>query len=214
MTTATPTSISIRQLNLAPGSLATICDVTWQAFEDILEELGENRTARLAHGDGTLTIMVPLPEHEKPTQIISDIVKALLDAKERDWEPLGSTTFKRSDMAAGIEPDNCFYIQNYRQVVNKSRIDLTVDPPPDLAIETDVTSQAALAAYQTLGVPELWVYRQSQLRIYRLHNGEYVESEQSGVFPDLSLKPLIAGLVQRALREGVSNTLREFRQTI
>ncbi len=106
---------------------------------------------------------MPLPEYEKAKVIIGDLAKALLDECDRNWEPLSSTTFKREDIAAVIEPDDCFYIQNYTQMIGKTRIDLTIDPPPDLVIEIDVTSKAQLSAYQALGVPEIWRYENGKI---------------------------------------------------
>ena len=74
------------------------------------------------------------------------------------WESLGSTTFKRGDMTVGIEPDDCFYIANHASMIGRDRLDLTVDPPPDLAIEVEITSKTQLSAYEALGVPEIRRY--------------------------------------------------------
>jgi Uma2 family endonuclease len=112
MTAVSPVVKPVSQLQLAPGSAVTIPNVNWEEFESILQELGEKRSARVAYSKGTLEIMVPLPEHEKPKNLISDIVKILLKRTARRYEPFGSTTFKRKNIA-GIEPDACFYIQNY-----------------------------------------------------------------------------------------------------
>lgn len=54
-----------------------------------------------------------------------------------------------------IEPDNCFYIQNEAAVIGKERLDLSVDPPPDLALEIDLTSRTYPSIYEALKVPEL-----------------------------------------------------------
>ena len=43
-------------------------------------------------------------------------------------------------------------------ILGKDRIDLAVDPPPDLAIESDFTSKTRIDAYLAIRVPELWVY--------------------------------------------------------
>lgn len=51
-------------------------------------------------------------------------------------------------------------------MIDKNRLNLSVDPPPDLAIEIDVTSKTQLSAYVALGVPELWCYADSQLQIF------------------------------------------------
>lgn len=101
-------------LRLEPGQKVTLQPVSWQRFEETLQELGERRSSRIAYANGILEIMAPLPEHERAKVMLADLVKALLKAEKRRWEPLGSTTFKREGMAAGIEPDDCFYIQNYQ----------------------------------------------------------------------------------------------------
>jgi Uma2 family endonuclease len=154
--------------------------------------------------------MAPLPEHERSKVMLADLVKALLKAEKRRWEPLGSTTFKREGMAAGIEPDDCFYIQNYQAVIGKERLDLNVDPPPDLAIETDVTSKTSVDAYVALGVPELWIYEGGKLTINVLQEGEYVMSETSSIFPSVAVAEVIPHFMQRGREVGVSQALEEF----
>lgn len=116
MTATIPFIKPINQIKLAPGSTITIVNVSWQEFESILQQLGENRSARLSYSNGTLEVMVPLPEHERPKELISDIVKSLLRATHRRYEPFGSTTFKQEG-TAGVEPDACFYIENYQRMI-------------------------------------------------------------------------------------------------
>jgi Uma2 family endonuclease len=205
-------TLQLRQLKVPPGQRVLLEEVDWPEFEAILEELGEHRGTRLAYSKGTLEVMTPLPEHEASKEIISDMVKILLEELEIDRECFGSTTFKREDMRHGIEPDNCFYIQNHQLVRGRTRIDLTVDPPPDLAIEVDVTSKTQLSAYEALGVPELWCYANGQLNIHVLQASKYVESEVSPTFPHLPLVEAIARFVVQSKTEGASPTLRAFRQ--
>lgn len=158
--------------------------------------------------------MSPLPAHERPHRMVGYIVTILLDAEGREWEDFGSTTFRRRKMA-GLEPVTCFYIQNAQQVRSCMRaIDLEVYPPPDLAIEADVMSQTTLAAYRTIAVPEVWIYNDRQLNIHLLQNGEYIESTVSPTFPTVSVLELIPRLVERALQDGSSQMLRQFRQQV
>ena len=206
-------TLQLRQINVPPGHRVIFKDVSWQEFEAILEELGDRRASRLAYSKGTLEIRMPLPKHEKAKAIIGDLVKILLEEAEIDCENFASSTFKRKDMAQGIEPDDCFYIQNYAQMIGKDRVDLTIDPPPDLAIEVDVTSRTQLDAYQALGVPELWRYEDGNLRIDVLVDGEYVESEISPTFPNFPV-PVIVQFVEQSLSAGRSSTLRAFRKWV
>jgi Uma2 family endonuclease len=212
MTAVSPVVKPISQMRLAPGSTVTIEDVSWEEFEAILQELGERRSLRVAYSKLTLEIMVPLPEHEKPKELISDIVKTLLRKTGRKYESFGSTTFKREN-TAGIEPDACFYIQNYQKMISRRRLEAN-DPPPDLAIEIDVTSQTTLDAYQAIAVPELWVYAHRQLTIYILEDGLYIKSDSSPTFPGIALIQIIPATVERAWQVGSVQALDEFEGNI
>ncbi|MCC5648816.1 Uma2 family endonuclease [Nostoc sp. XA013] len=206
--------IQLQQLSVPPGHRLILHDVSWQEFEAILEELGNHRAARLAYSHGTLEMRMPLPKHEKAKVIIGDLVKILLEELEIDCETFGSTTFKCEDMAFGVEPDDSFYIQNHAQMIGKERIDLTIDPPPDLAIEVDVTSKTQLDAYEALRVPELWRYEDGKLQINILQDGKYIESEISFTFPNLPIIEVIPRFVEQSQALGRSPTLRAFRQWV
>lgn len=212
MTTLTLTLKPVSQIKLDPGSVVTISNVSWLEFESILQELGEKRSTRIAYSKGTLQIMVPLPEHEIPKDLISDIVKTLLKAVGIRYQPFGSTTFKREGVA-GVEPDACFYIENYQIMIGRRRLE-PGDPPPDLAIETDVTSKTTLNAYEAIAVPELWVYDRGKLTIYLLRDGKYIKSETSPTFPNIPITQIIPGVVERAWQVGSYQALEEFEKAI
>ena len=203
-------TIPIQAIELAPSSQIVIPNLSWQDFERLLEDLGEKRKTRVTYYQGTLEIMSPLALHERPHRIIAYIITTILEIQGRNWEDFGSTTFKRKDIA-GVEPDTCFYIQNANQVKGCTQMDLTIYPPPDLAVESDVTSITTLNAYTSLGVPEVWIYTNRQLTIYILQANEYVESLLSPTFPNLPITELIPQLVQKAINDGTSQMLRELR---
>lgn len=204
------TTIPVKAIELLPGSTINIHNISWQDFEEILTELGESSPTRATYYRGKLEIMSPLALHERPHRIIADIVKTILDAQGRDWEDFGSTTLKRPPVA-GVEPDTGLYIENAERVRGCIDIDLTVEPPPDLAIESDVTSKTVLDAYTAIGVPEVWIYSKERLRIYVFAEGEYREVAVSPTFPELPLVTLIPQLVQEAIATGTSRMLRELR---
>jgi Uma2 family endonuclease len=206
-------TIPLEAIELTPGSAISIHNLSWQDFEAVLAELGEHRNVRLAYYRGTLEIMSPLARHERPHRITADIVKAILESQGRDWEDFGSTTFKRPQIA-GVEPDTCLYIQNAERVRGCTDMDLSVYPPPDLAIEADVTSQTTLEVYEAVRVPEVWIYRNHQLTIHVLGKGGYAEAAMSPIFPDLPLGTLIPERVQQAISEGTSQMLRELRMQL
>jgi len=204
-------TIPIEAIEIDPGNRISIHNLSWQDFENILTELGEKRNTRVAYYKGTLEIMSPLALHERPHRIIADIVKAILNMQDRDWEDFGSTTLKLPEVA-GVEPDTCLYIQNVTRVQGCTNLDLNSYPPPDLAIESDVTSITAVGAYQAMGVPEIWIYRNHTLKINLLVDNHYVEASTSLTFPDLPITMLIPQLVQQAIERGTSQMLRELRK--
>ncbi|MEM1255939.1 MAG: Uma2 family endonuclease [Cyanobacteria bacterium P01_H01_bin.21] len=207
-------TLQLRQLDVPQGQRLLLHDVNWTEFEAILEELGEHRSTRIAYDNGLLEIMVPLPEHESDKEIIGDLLKALLEELDVEFLTLGSTTFRNADMLKGIEPDQCFYIQNEAAVRGKKRLDLTIDPPPDLALEIDITSRTHPKTYAALGVPELWRRVGQTIRIYQLQAGQYVEVSESPTFPGWSLQAEIPTYVEQSRIDGRNKTMRAFRQWV
>lgn len=203
--------LELNRITVPPGQRILLSNVSWQELETILEDLGEHRASRVAYDSGTLEIMTPLPEHETNKELVSDLVKALLEELDIEFCSLGSTTFKNEKTNKGIEPDNCFYIQNEAAVRGKNRINLTVDPPPDLALEIDVASRTHPNIYETLAVPELWRFEQGTLQINLLRDGKYVQCESSPNFPDFPLIEAIPHYLDRCRSFGRNKSTKAFR---
>jgi len=203
--------VALQQIVVSPGQQLVLKNVSWQQFQEILDSLGESRSSRVSYSQGMLEIMVPLPEHEDDKVIIGDLVKAILEEIDIEFRSLGSTTFTNEQMVAAVEPDDCFYIQNEVAVRGKKRLDLTVDPPPDLAIEIDITSRTKLASYQNLRVPELWRYNGQKLEINLLQAGKYIQSNQSLIFPNLPIIEIIPEYLERSKVIGRNATMKLFR---
>jgi Uma2 family endonuclease len=158
-----------------------------------------------------LEIITPLFTHENAKSLIGDFVKILLDELGLDYEPSGSTTFKNEQTRQCVEPDESFYIQNCEAIRGKDRIDLTVDPPPDLAIEIDITSRTQFDNYQLLGVLELWRYNGKRLQINVLFNSKYIESQFSPSFPNFALIEKIPQFLEQSKQVGSAKALKAFR---
>jgi Uma2 family endonuclease len=203
--------LELRKLNIPPGDRVLLTDISWQEYEQILEGIEEHRSAKLSYSNGILEIITPLFIHENATALIGDFVKILLDELKIDYESSGSTTFKNRQMNQGLEPDESFYIKNCLAIRGKERIDLTIDPPPDLAIEIDITSRTQLDNYRLLGVPELWRYNGKRLQINILENDQYIESQVSSIFPNFDLKSKIPQLLEQSKQIGSAKILKEFR---
>jgi Uma2 family endonuclease len=189
-------------------------NISWQTFNNILTELGENRVVRLAYLAGNLEIITPWGEHENTNRFIDDLIRILADELNLNLKKFGSLTLKREDMLRGAEPDSCYYIQNEPLVRGKKDIDVNFDPPPDLVLEIDITSSSLdkKPIYAALGVPELWRYNGKKLEFLVLSPPTltYNPVEQSPTFPFLATE-IIPQLLERSLTEGETATLRYFR---
>lgn len=206
--------VQVQQIKVPPGQRVLLNGISWADFETILADLGDHRAARIAYQQGVLEIMAPLPEHESAKENISDLIKVLLEELDIEFLSLGSTTFKNERMTQGIEPDQCFYIRNEFAIRGKDRIDLTIDPPPDLALEIDVTSRTHPDIYVALQVPELWRFENGQLQINILQKGKYLKVDQSPIFPGLPLQELIPRFLQQIKTLGRNQAIKAFRERI
>lgn len=206
-----PVTIPVNAMKLSPGSHVVVRDVSWAQYESLLDELGEDRvTPRINYCCNTLELMAPLPAHERPNRIITDIVKTLLDIQDRDWEDFGSTTFRKTK-EAGLEPDTCFYIQYAERMRGCTRFDPAQDPPPDLAIESDLTSKTTIETYRLLKVPEVWIYAEEALTIYVFDGNDYQRSQVSPTFASFSIPQMIPKLIAEAKQVGTRKMLKKLR---
>ena len=203
--------VTLEQLVILPGRQVLMKDVSWQMYENLLEDLGEKRGSRINYSQGILEIMVPSPEHEDDKVMIADFLEAILEEWDIEFRSLGSTTFKSETMRQGLEADDSFYIENEAVVRGQKRIDLSIDPPPDLAIEIDITSRTRFNNYEALGVGELWRFNGTTLEINVLQDGGYIQSDESPHFPGLSLTQMIPEYLERSKVEGRNKTMKAFR---
>jgi Uma2 family endonuclease len=163
--------------------------LSWQLFENLLTELGDNRACRLTYDQGDLEIMAPTFTHESANRVIEVLIGVLVEELGLEVKRSGSLTCKRQELGRGVEPDSCYYIQHEAQVRGKNSIDLSTDPPPDLVVEIEYTSSALpkLPLYASLGVPELWRYDGHQLFIYQLVAGQYIPTPISPTFAPIKV---------------------------
>jgi Uma2 family endonuclease len=188
--------------------------ITWQTYQAILKDLGEHRVARLAYERGILEIIIPSELHEFISRLLEAIVRALTEELNMRIRGYGSTTLEREDLARGVEPDACFYIQNIDRVLGRRKLEIETDPPPDLAIEVDITSSSRrrFEIYLQLKIPEIWQYtEQNGIIIYQLQNNKYVECEFSPTFSMVSGANLLQFL-QLAETEDDNEAIRSLRQ--
>lgn len=180
------------QIVVPPGNCLLIKEVSWADLEAILAELGQHRSTRIAYQQGILELATPLPEDEHLKEVISIAIADIAETLNQHCESYGTTTWQKQAEQMAVEPDNCFYFQNEAIMRGRLAFDLTLDPPPDLALEfgTAYKSLERFPIYGRLGIPEIWCCDQGQLRIHLLQQHQYVEAAQSQVFPNLRVREL------------------------
>jgi len=182
-------TLSSAQNSLIDQQHIVLDDMSWEFYEHLLNEVGD-RPIRITYDSGNLEIMAPLNIHEFWKKRIGQLVELMCLERDIKIIPGGSTTFKREDKEKGLEPDECYYVQQADAIRFKDDLDLTVDPAPDLAVEIDITSRSIerQPIYAALGVPELWRFDGKRLNVLTLGtDGRYMPQDNSGVFPFLSI---------------------------
>lgn len=169
-------------------------NIGWNTYERLLRDHANASAPRFTYDRGTLEIMRPLPEHERFNRAIQLLLPVLAEEAGVELYSLGSTTFNRDDLQRGFEPDSCFYVQNASCVQGKDRIDLHMDPPPDLVVEIDITHPSIdkLPIYAQIGVLEVWRYDGQRLDMLVLEGNHYAERQSNSMLPDVTAAALTA----------------------
>jgi Uma2 family endonuclease len=173
-------------------------DVPWEAYEAILEAMGDRRL-RHTYNRGVLEILSPLKRHDRTKKILARMVEAASLALDIEIQSIGSTTLRKEEKKKGLEPDECYYVAHEAAVRHYEDYDPNRDPPPDLALEVDVThsSVSRMDVYGGLGIPEVWRLQGGEVTFYRLVRGHYSKIERSLAFPFLTPAVVSSFLAQR-----------------
>jgi Uma2 family endonuclease len=183
-----------------PAQHLVLNGVGWDVYDKLLEALGEQHF-RITYDRGDLEVMAPLPPHELYKTQFGRLLDMLAEELDIPVRALGSTTFRRQDRDRGLEPDECFYLSSIPRVRDWDRLDLSRDPPPDLALEIDTTRGRGevtsplpdrMGVYAGLSVPEVWRFDGTTLQAYRLTAGPgYEPVPNSPALPFLPLDEVI-----------------------
>ncbi|NET48558.1 MAG: Uma2 family endonuclease, partial [Merismopedia sp. SIO2A8] len=157
-------TITPNKIDIPPGGSVILQGQIWDDYETLLATRHPSSSLKLSFSASTqeIRVMSPLPKHAHGSAILVDLVKALLRFHKLDWQDFDPLTLKKLKQK-GLEPDHCFYIQHYQAILGRRTIDLAADPPPDLALEVDLTSFSSIDEYESIGIPELWIYRSRTL---------------------------------------------------
>lgn len=204
--------VSADRISIPPGSVLRIPG-SWQNFCQLRDSRGDGSIPRLRYRHGEILLMSPLPRHGREAHLIARIVEVILESQDRNYEAFTPITLELPDVG-GIEPDYCFYIDNWQAAVGKDRIDWKVDLPPDLAIEIDVTSFTSELDFLPFQVPEVWLFKKYQLTIYQLVADQYEISDHSRYFPNILIQATIDMCLTTAKEQGTGVAISELRQSL
>jgi Uma2 family endonuclease len=175
--------------------------MNWDRYEKMLDAV-DGRNVRVTYDRGEVELMSPLPVHEAVKVWFGQLMTVVAMELDIAFKSMGSTTIKRRDLDRGLEPDDCYYFANAAKVRDWTALDLSNDPPPDLALEIDITNSSLdrMSIYAALRVPEVWRFDGEELRVYALGvDGSYQESATSVSLPFLPLAE-ITPLLEQGLR--------------
>jgi len=139
-------------------------------YERVLAMRGDHSAPRITYLEGTLEIMSPSLPHDSIKSTIGRLVEVWCLEHDIEFLTAGSWTVKNKRKKRGVEPDECYVFSGF-----------TAPKRPDLAIEVVWTWGGIdkLDVYRKLGVPEVWYWEKSAIRIYRLRGERYVTARAS-----------------------------------
>ncbi|MBX3437314.1 MAG: Uma2 family endonuclease [Planctomycetaceae bacterium] len=185
--------------------------VTWDQYRAYRDD-PENNGVRMHYADGELLLMTTGMLHERLSHLLTLMFAIWSHFSGQPIMGFGRWTLLDEFKKKGLEADNCYYARNVPYVQQKETLDLNVDPPPDLAIEIDITTHSRLkfAIYAALGVPEVWVWRGDALAVHRLEDGTYQAVSESQELPGFPLD-VAARFAVEHLRDDDATLMEAFR---
>ncbi len=191
-------------------------DVDWRTYCHFLRIFQNRPATRITFDQGRLEIMTLSHKHESYGELLGQLVVTLTQELKLPIKHGGSTTLRRRRKQRGLEPDKCYWIISEPQVRGKKRIDLRKDPPPDLALEIDITHSSLnrMAIYAALGIAEVWRFDGVALTFHVLgQNGTYQQVSSSRLFPFVQPHDLVQFLHQ-SLKVDENTVIERFRAWI
>lgn len=188
-------------------------NIAWDTFQALIQDLAAQPGKRLTYDNGVLEIWMPFPPHESYKRWLVRLIEIVTEELDLEIRSLSASTWSRKDLAKGVDADECYYIQNEAAIRGKMVIDLMVDPPPDLAIEVDITSLSLprLPIYRALGVPEIWRFNGERIVFLQWVAGEYQTTDRSAALPGVTVDA-VQYLIEQARERGETSWAKTVRQ--
>ena len=200
---------------LVSGDSVVLRDVSWKMYRK-LRKMPGNYNIRMTYDRGELEIMSPSMLHESIAALLGRLIDVWTLELGIPIRSCRTMTIRRAALQRGFEPDNCYYVQHEPEMWDKTKINFKNDPPPDLAIEVDVSRKLSdkLNIYAAFRVPELWHWSGGKLAVLELSkDGQYAARETSVCFPEFPIAKA-EELVRQLGKEHETVLLSSFRDWV
>lgn len=198
-----------RDRQVVPTERAVFYNVSWEMYSLLLKQVGEGAT-RLTYDDGILEITVHGEDHEKFKTLLARMIEYLAMERDIPISGFGSITMRKKKLRKGVEPDECYFVQNEGKLRDGKKHGF----PPDLVVEIDITSGTVpkQPIYAALGVLEVWRFDGVRLRsLHRTRSGRYEAHERSLAFPFLKMTG-VEQILLRGERASQTTVLKAWKQ--
>ena len=196
------------------GQAVMLRGVSWDEYLAYNAE-PENEGVRMYYSDGSLLLMTTGRLHERIRSILGALLHVWAEQHDQAIMCCGQWTLQKELEQKGLEADNCYYVSSTPLVRGKPELDLRKDPPPDLAMEVDITthSRHKFDIYAALGVAEIWVWQGDSIQCFRRSGDSYELIDESVEVPDFPAEAAVSVIMQNVWEDDVTVT-KEFRKRI
>jgi Uma2 family endonuclease len=208
---AVPSLEALREFTAEPDHRVVIRNVNWAFYEQLVDLIPEGVNIHIDYDGKDLEIMARSPLHNGVKKTLGRFVELTAEELEIPCRWLGQTTWKRAEVARGLEANDCYFFDADKltavdEAMARRITDVAIDPNPDLAIEIDISPSKVdrPGIYSALGVAEVWRFDGDAEPIFierRHDDGSYRAAEASGF---LAVRPEVVcrWVVVEARRDG------------
>ena len=189
-----PSLDELYQKLCVPDQRVVIRGVDWAFYEHLVDSIPEDGHIYIDYDGKDLELMSPISSfHDEVKKLLGQFVEAVAQELGIPYKGLGQTTWKRFEVARGLESDECYYFKPEKLAAadaakaRRSK-DVADYPNPDLSIEVDISPSRIdrPGIYAALVVAEVWRFDHEQGRIVIERLGDdstYHASEASWFLP-------------------------------
>jgi len=186
-----PSLEELEDLTAIPERRVVYRGVDWSFYDRLVESIPESSNIHVDYDGKDLEVIGKRRRHEKWLRRLRTLVEMVAEESGIDFSGGGTTTWKRPELARGLEADECYYFLPEKIAADEAALehhsdDIADFPNPDLAIEIDLSPPQVDRAgiYASLRVAEVWRFDGRTVAIDRLMaDGTYKSADASLFVP-------------------------------